>query len=248
MGYVSLQGRFYAAVVTNGVPGAFRALGNVPVGGVQLSADTFEHSESQTGNRLQDLRIQRNKRATISLTLEDWSKENLSLAFYGANSSIASGTVTNETLPSGLVAGDIARLAKPKASSIVVKDSAGTPATLTAGTHYEVVSADHGTIKILNPASFVQPFKVDYANAQVTNINMFTQQAQELWVKFDAVETIPGQANKLMEFYRVVFDPVADLGLIHDENGPLPLTGSVLYDSTKSADVTLGQFGRVVLL
>ena len=248
MGYISLQGKMYVAAVSNGVPGAFRYLGNVPVGGLQFSTDVYTHSESTTGQRLEDLRIPRSKSAKISLTLEDFSKENLALALYGAASAIASGSVTNEALPIALVAGDYVRTAKPNISALVVTDSAGTPATLTAGTHYEITSAVHGTIKFLNVGTFTQPFKLAYSNAAASNVNMFTQNAQELWVKFDAAETVAGQNNKLVELYRVLFDPTSDMELINNETGKLPLAGSALYDASKVSDAVLGQFGRMVLL
>lgn len=246
--YVSLQGKMYAARVTSGVPAAFRYLGNVPEGGLQFSTDVFSHSESETGQRLEDLRIPRSKSARINLTLEDWSKENLALALYGASSTIASGSVSNEALPTGLVAGDYVRTAKPNISALVVTDSAGTSATLTAGTDYEITSATHGTIKFLDVGSYTQPFKLAYSNAEATNVNMFTQAAQELWLRFDGIETVPGGSNKLIELYRVVFDPTSDMQLKHQENGRFPLAGSALYDATKAADAVLGQFGRVVLL
>ena len=248
MGYVSLQGKMYAAAVSNGVPGAFRFLGNVPEGNLQFSTDVFTHPESTTGQRLEDLRIPRNKSAKINNTHKDFIKENLALSFNGAASSISSGSVSNEALPSGLVAGDFVRTAKPNISALVVTDSAGSPVTLTAGTHYEITSAVHGTIKFINVASFTQPFKLAYSNGLASNVNMFTQPAQELWLKFDAIETVSGANNKLIELYRVLFDPTSDMQLWHNEIGKLPLSGSVLYDASKASDTVLGQFGRVVLL
>src|SRR3569832_1179756 len=144
MGYVSLQGKMYVAAVSNGVPGAFRYLGNVPEGGLQFSADVSTHSDSSSGQRLEDLRIPRSKCAKISLTLEENNKENLALALYGAASAIASGSVTNEALPTALVAGDYVRTAKPNISALVVTDSAGTPAAGTAGAQDEGTSAGRG--------------------------------------------------------------------------------------------------------
>ena len=37
--YISLQGRFYLAEITNGVAGALRALGNVPEFELEIGAD-----------------------------------------------------------------------------------------------------------------------------------------------------------------------------------------------------------------
>src|SRR3569832_1860850 len=103
MGYVSLQGKMYAAAVSNGVPGAFRYLGNVPEGGLQFSTDVFTHSESTAGQRLEDLQIPRSKSAKISLTLEENNKEKQAHAQNGTTTAIASGSVTNEALPTALV-------------------------------------------------------------------------------------------------------------------------------------------------
>src|SRR3569832_1906542 len=101
MGYISLQGKMYVAAVSNGVTGAFRYLGNVPEGGLQFSTDVFTNSESTTGQRLEDLRIPRNKIAKINITLEVFKKKKKNHTNNKTTSSISSGSVSNEALTSG---------------------------------------------------------------------------------------------------------------------------------------------------
>lgn len=246
MPYFSGQGKCYLATATAGVPGVFRFVGNVPVLNVALETDVLEHKESTSGQRLTDLRLIRGKSAKFSFTLEEFDKDNLALSLYGAASTITGSTVTAEAFPTVAV-GDFVKTAKQKLSSIVVKDSAGTPATLTLNTHYEVTSADHGTIKFINLASFTQPFKIDYTYATVTNVNMLTQGFTDRWVKFDGLNTADTNKATLIELYKVNFDPIAQMDMISDDIWKMELSGGALYDSTKAADTTLGQFGRIIL-
>jgi hypothetical protein len=198
MTYFSGQGKVYIAPATAGVPGAFRYVGNVPILNVALETDVLEHKESTSGQRLTDLRIIRGKSSKFSFTLEEFNKDNLALALYGAASSIAGSTVSAETFPTVAV-GDYVRLVHPDVSSLVITDSAGTPATATLGTHYEITSAKHGTVKILSLGAFTQPFKAAYTYATRTNVNMLTQGFTDRWVKFDGLNTVDSNRPVLVD-------------------------------------------------
>jgi hypothetical protein len=248
MGFYSGQGRVYVASAVAGVPGAFRYVGNCPILNVALETDILDHKESTSGQRLTDLRIIRGKSSKFSFTLEDWNKDNLALALYGAASTISGSTVSAEIAPATFAVGDYWRLVHPDVTSLVVTDSAGTPATLTLGTHYEITSAKHGTVKILNLGSFTQPFKAAYTYASRSNINMLTQGFVDRWVKFDGLNTVDSNRQVVVDLYKVNFDPIAQMDLINDDIFKMELSGGALYDSTKESDATLGQFGRVQLI
>jgi hypothetical protein len=156
--------------------------------------------------------------------------------------------VTNEAFPDDLVVGDFVRLAQQKVSSVVIQDAAGTPATLVADTDYRIESADHGMIEILNLGAYTQPFNADYSYGGGVNVAMFTQPSPVRWLRFQGLNTADSDKPVLVELYRVQFDPIADLGLINAEYGSLQLAGSALYDAGKSADATLGPFGRMMLI
>ncbi|HSH28869.1 MAG TPA: hypothetical protein VK971_03090, partial [Thiohalobacter sp.] len=79
------------------------------------------------------------------------------------------------------------------------------------------------------------------------NVAMFDAAPVELWMMVDGVNTAQANLPVKAELYRVLFDPVGSLALIHNEGyGQFELSGSALYDDTKVGDATLGQFGRMI--
>ena len=244
--YFSGQGKlFIASRLSSGLPGPLRFLGNVPELKIGLKTEKLEHKESTSGQRLTDLSLITGKSSSIEFPLEDFSQDNLALALFGNKSSIAASTVTAEVMPTAAV-GDYLRLRYGKVSAVVVKDSAGTPATLTLGTDYSINSADHGSIKILNLGAFTQPFKVDYSYALQANVGMFQAAAVDRWLRFEGLNTANELKPVLVELYKVSLDPLSELALIGDNLTKLTLSGAALYDDLKVGDAVLGQFGRVV--
>ncbi len=247
--YASFQGRVYLGERdSNGNPINVRSPGNVADLSLSLKTDVIEHYESQTGQRAVDLRLVKQKSATVALTIEEFTKENLALALYGNYLATTGGTVTDEpvggTTP---VVGDRYFLAHPKVSSLVVKDSAGAPATLTLGTDY-TADTDFGAIQFINLSGFTPPFKASYTYGAVTEIGIFTQPLPERFLRLEGVNTAAGNAKVLIELYRVAFDPLKKFDIISNDLNKFELEGSLLADATKPYDAVLGQFGRIVQL
>ena len=146
--YASFQGRvFLGKRDIAGLPIEVRSPGNVADLKLSLKTDVLEHYESQTGQRSLDHRMVKQKSATVNLTIEEFTKENLALALYGNHVTGSTGSVTDEPVGGATpVVGDRYFLAHPKVSALVVVDSAGTPATLTLGTHY-TADTDFGAIQ-----------------------------------------------------------------------------------------------------
>jgi len=246
MAYFSGQGRVYiGARDSNGNPQSMRWLGNVPELKVSLNVETIEHKESYSGQRLTDMQLIKGKDGEFSCGVEDFSIENLELTLYGQTSAVTAGTVTNEALPTGAVAGGVYLLANQFVSSVVVKDSAGTPATLVAGTDYKV-HAEQGAIEILNIGTFTQPFKVDYSYGAAKRMAMFKSAQPEVWLRFDGLNTADSNKRVIVDLYRVVLNPSKDFSLIGEELQKFDLSGRVLADTTKSDTGPLGLFGRVI--
>jgi len=241
------QGKLYIGTRDgSGNAGPFRDVGNVRDFKFTLATTTIEHKESQTGQRLTDNRLITEKKTTVSGIFDDFNIDNMALALYGTKATQAGSSVTAEVLPNPVAVGDYVRTKYPEISAVVIKDSAGTPATLTLGTHYEITSAKHGTVKFLNLAAFTQPFKIDYTYGAHDHVPMFNAAPPERWLKFDGLNTADSNKEVLVEFYRCLLDPLSELGVIQDDYAGLPLAGSALYDSTKASDTYLGQFGRFV--
>lgn len=247
--YASFQGRVYLGKRdAAGLPIEVRSPGNVAELKLSLKTDVLEHYESQTGQRTLDHRMVKQKSATVNLTIEEFTKENLALALYGTHVVGTPGTVTDEPIGGATpTVGDRYFLAHPKVSSLVVVDSAGTPATLTAGTHY-TADLDFGALQFLDTTGFTAPFKASYAYGVATEIGIFTQALPERYLRLEGINTAQGNAKVLVELYRVAFDPLKEISFISDEYNKFELEGSLLADGTKPFDAVLGQFGRIVQL
>jgi len=248
MSLFSFQGKVYAGErLANGKLSKPIWMGNVPTMTLQMSTESTNKTESFSGNRLQYGRLQRGKTATLNLAFDEFLPNNIALALWASELAVVTGTVTGEAFETGLVAGDHVKLDHPFASSIVITDSAGgSPATLTLDTHYEVVSGNAGLIKLLDVASFTQPFNAAYSYAARDSFTLFTSAPPERYIMLDGINTETNEPV-IVTLYRCKFDPVSDLGLIHEEYGQFPLTGSVLYDTVNAADANLGGFGRIDL-
>lgn len=250
MAYFSGQGKVFVAPLINGVPGEFRWVGNVPDFKPAFETAKQEHKESHSGQRLLDKVLTTENKASITMELEDWSKENLALATRGTPQTQASGTVTTgspETSPASLVNGSIWALKHQKVSAVVIKDStAVTPATVDPSDY--TVDADFGTITIVDIGTYVLPLTVSYSYAQVQNVAFFTQPITEVAVRFEGVNTADSNKKVLVELYRVATDPTKELGLISDDFAKFTLEGSALIDATKPDDLYFGKFGRLVYI
>ena len=76
--YASFQGRVYLGKRdAQGKPIEVRSPGNVAELKLSLKTDVLEHYESQTGQRTLDHRMVKQKSATVNLTIEEFTKENL---------------------------------------------------------------------------------------------------------------------------------------------------------------------------
>jgi hypothetical protein len=94
--YYSGQGSLYVAQRNaDGTPKGFVELGNVPSLELSIEVTKFEHKESQSGSRAVDLTIVQEKNGTFTMNLESITPENLALAFWGANSTVATAALTD---------------------------------------------------------------------------------------------------------------------------------------------------------
>lgn len=246
MSLFSFQGKVWAGsrTVTGKLSRPFWA-GNVSAMNLKLSTDADNKTESFSGNRLQYGRLQKGTTAQLDMTFDEWLAKNIALAIWASEIELAPDTVTGEPLESGLVAGDFVKLDGQFVSSVVLTDSAGTPATLALGTDYRIESPNAGLIELLNVTGKTQPFKAAYATQAATAYTMFTSAPPERYILLDGINT-ETQEPVLVTLYRCKFDPVSDLALINDSYGNFQLTGSVLYDPLNAGDPELGGFGRIV--
>jgi hypothetical protein len=240
----SFQGKVYLGTrLAGGLPGKMFWVGDAPKCDVSLKTDTETRKESYSGQRLTSARLRKGNEANVALTLNWANADNLCLGLYGAKTTVASGSVSGELLPAGLVVGDYVVLERPVASALVITDSTGSPVTLTLNTHYKVISAN--VIQILSLSSVTQPFHAAYSAGASTDVAMFTEESPERYLFLDGINTVDG-SKALLRLYRVQFDPASQVPAINEGFGQLELSGSVLYDEEADVDPELGGFGKLV--
>lgn len=245
----SFQGKVYLGERdANGNPQSLVWVGDASVAQVALATDVSERQESFSGNRLTSARLQKSKKATFNLTLNYFSPQNLALALYGNQISVATGTVTAESFPATLAQGDFVALEHRDVSALVITDSAAsTPKTLVEGTDYTLDSAPAGIVKIIgDPSGFTQPLKAAYTYAAAVNVPLFVTGIPERYLVLDGINTLDNSRVKA-RLYRCVFDPAKQLDLISADLASFELSGSVLYDALHASDSNMGGFGRIEL-
>lgn len=211
---------------------------------LSLNVEFIDNKESISGKNALNVHHAFGLGGEITINAKSFDLDNLALGLYSEKTTIATGTVTAEELPAGLAVGDEVFLKNPKATSIVITDSAGTPANLVANTNYQVMDAVTGRIKILNLGSFTQPLKAAYSYGERKQLGIFTTQPPERWLRYEGLNILNGQ-KVLLDLFRVSFNPMGSLPMINSGNtvGQFAMNGMLLIDETKPIAGTLGQFG-----
>lgn len=234
----------------NGNPLAMKWVGNAPVFTVQLSEDVIERNESYSGQRLPLRRATRAKQATVQVSFDEFSRDNLARLLQATNTTVAAGSqVTDEVAPTGLVVGDKVILLGQNVTNVSVKDSTGgTPKTLPAS-QYEL-NAEAGSWTLLDLTTggpYVQPFKTTYTPGQRYVVAPFNAANPEYWIRFEGINT-DDNSKVIVDLYRCRLTPTRELPMINDDFAIFEVEGAVLVDTLKPSGGTLGQFGRIVLL
>ncbi len=229
--YYSGQGSLYIAErdATTGKPKGFIPVGNVPELSIDIEITKFEHKESESGNRLLDLSIVKEKKGKFKFKLENLTLDNLALGLYGEKATVALGNVTGENVIA--YKGKKLALAHPDVSSIVVKDD-GDITTYVLDTDY-TVDAKNGTITVLATSAIVEldVLHVAYSHAAYTNLEAFTSAASpERFLRFEGLNTVDN-STVIIDMYRASFDPLTNYGLINEELAAVDMAGSLLADS-----------------
>lgn len=253
--YFSGQGKlFIGARNSSGMPLAMRWVGDVADYMFSAEPDVLEAKENYSGQRQTVVRIERELKMTMKGSLRQINHENLKLLTRGDTVAQTAGSVTAEAISPAtgtLAIGDVFLLAAQDVSAVTIKDSTGTPITLTADVDY-VLDAKAGQIELLDVTTngpFTLPLKADYTKAAISRVKMYTAANVEYWSRFVGLNTaVSGYPKVIVDIYRNRMDPGKDFSLISDDLNSFELTGSCLADATKTASSDFGQFGRIIKL
>lgn len=232
--YYSGQGSLHVATRTaGGVAMGFVPVGNVPKLTIDIEVDKFEHKESESGDRLVDLTITKQKKGKFNFTLDNLSMENLALGLYGTTATVAGGAIIDESIFA--YTGKRTPLARPGVSGLVVTNTSAST-TYVQGTHYTVDVAN-GVIIIPATGSTItngQNLLVDYTYSAHTKMDAFTASAApERWFRFEGLNTA-NNTRVIIDMFRARIDPLTGYDLINDELATVEIKGDLLSDDTKT--------------
>jgi hypothetical protein len=216
---------------------------------IAIERETVEHVSKRTSIASKDLKVSRLMTMSGTINCSTHTKEMLALYLYGNVAADAGGTFTDVAFAdTTIVNGQIVPLPNDitHASSIVIKDSTGSPITLTLGTDYEIIDADAGLIHFLDISGHTQPYLASGTEGAGSSVGLLTQRVYEKWLRFKGINIADEDAVVIVDLYRVQFNPAAQWQLLNDGSdvNMYEIEFEALVDTTKAVDATLGRHGR----
>ncbi len=226
----------------------WRWYGDVSEATMKASVEKVQHLESYSGSSglVRDFPL--SKALSVDLKLHQLDTDGLADLVYGTVTTVASGAVANEPLPT-VAAGDTVKLEFAGVSSLVITDSAGSPVTI-AGSNY-VLDDRFGSIDFTSLPSSpapTQPLKASYTRASQKQLALLTKAQPIIQFRYEGLNLAENNAPTIWEIYKMSTGVLSELALISsgtDVSG-VPVSLAALLDSSKPATGALGQFGRMV--
>jgi hypothetical protein len=200
----------------SGNPTTFRNVGECPVFEFNPTAEYADNFRTgKTGPNLQDLHVVVKQTAQVMAQIKERTAENLEILAHGTVISEAAGSMSTPfALQAGILANDVILLPGDHVgiTALVLKDSAGSPATLD-NTKY-TFDGESKLITFLDVTSLTQPIKVfSYSYKKSTGVSLLSQALPDLCLIFDGTNlAVPGE-KIWARIDRVSFPPAAKIAL-----------------------------------
>lgn len=204
-------------------------IGNCNSLSYQAEVQDIEEQDYTTPGGGLDTSVQRISALNITYNARHFKAENMARALYGTATDVASGTVTAEehvAHPGALIL-----LAHPGATSVVVKNEAGTT-TYVLDTDYTLDSAGFPIIKEGGGIADGSTIQVDYSYAKHATIQALVASGKRFRHVFVGLNEARSGKAVVIECYRVNHSP-ASLSFIGDEFQGMEFTAKVEKDATK---------------
>lgn len=251
--YLSLQGEIILySRDASGNPATGFWVGDASEASFKLNESKTDYAENFTGNRATGLTLYQNVVSGFDFKALQLNTKLLTEIFRGAEVTQSTTPVTGKTisdLTGTLKVGDRFQLGAEGVSAVTIKDSTGTPKTLTANTNYEL-DATTGRVKILDATTggpYVLPLVADFTpGTNNTSIKLLSGTRKEFHLSLVGVNTaVAGSPKGVLDLYRYQFTLPAETAMINSARAEMQISGSVLVDSLKPASGALGQYGRI---
>jgi hypothetical protein len=220
--YLYLQGEVW--IGDRSVTGTVASFVNIPEVDeltLAISQEKVTHVSKRASMRVKDLDVTVMSSLTGTLKFSSATADLLKQALFGAKATVAAGTITSQSLGSGLAVGDIVKVPGDYRDITLtfIKDSAGSPATLVNGTDYTIDLAA-GMVKILSLGSYTQPFLITGSAGVGTGVGLLNERKFEKWLRFKGINVADGDNSVTMDLYKISFSPTKALQLLAAGNEP----------------------------
>ncbi len=212
----------------------FRPIGNVPGITIKQEVSKGEHKESMSGLNVKDAEWITGVNVNLSIEVDNFDKKAYELYTSGTLTSKSSVTpVTGKTLAGGttLAVGDRFDLGAMNVSAVTIKDSTGTPKTLTANTNYKL-DAETGIITIVDITTggpFVGPLKADFTPGLYDEIKGMTTTGGYYALLFEGLNQATNKKEK-RTIGKVTLPPASEIPFISEEAAKVSIEGTALKD------------------
>jgi hypothetical protein len=222
-----------------GIGTGLRHLGNVDAMEITTEDDVLEKYSNMSADAPLYKKVPRRRNVGIRLTLSEFDPHNLAIVTMGTvveTSTQAATPVTGEVLSTDVVLGAHYKFAKLGPHTAIALTTGVTPLVL--DTDYKVVNPDVGIIQILPTASNISagdPLTAAYTPTAYTAGEIVEVLAGESSTIEGSLLFIGDPATgprKMVEVWKVSFNPDGALALISDEFADVGIQGNVLADPT----------------
>jgi hypothetical protein len=250
--YFSGKGRVLVAKRdANGRPLAFARFADCAGAKMELGNSTTDIYEDETGDNLLAAQIPGQKSAKLTLTCKQFTKVSAALGFYSEPITLEAGTVTGETFPTDLQAGDEIALRYGNVTDLVITDSTGTPKTMTKDTEYQENSLIFGNVGILKDATtgtYTEPLKAAYSYATADVVPLFSTTPEDRYIRIEGLNNAENKAPVLIEIFKGRCQPFSSVDWIGQQAANQDLAVGCLYDPLNASNANYGKFARVTFL
>lgn len=213
-----------------GLAEAMLHVGNVPKLNFGVTEDVKEQRDYTVVGGGTVAEVRRISAVECGMTLADLDKGNLTRAFFGTGSSVASATITNESHLAHK-GGFIPLNFPPDETGTITVASGAT--TYVAGSDYEVSS---GGITILADGDIDDDtlLEVDYTSLDHDSVQAITAAAYEYELFFEGLNEAKSGRPVNVHAYRIKFGATQILDLINEDFATFEVKGKLLRDNTKT--------------
>jgi hypothetical protein len=247
------RGKLYFAPLTNGIPGAYRDLGNAPSFSISVEVETLEHQSSREGLKTVDTEVVISQKVTANFTLDEVNAENIAEFLSGESSTHTNAAIAGfaeHQMITNVVLGrwyDIKNAAGERAydidsADLTVEKQGAPDVPLVENTDY-TLDLVMGRIFFLSTAvncaagdEIDVTLAADANAAAVTEVRALTQTTVSGALKFIAVNPNDGDKETEFQFHQVKLKGDGEFALISDEFASMSFTAAAERNETADAD------------